>query len=113
VLTRFHSHDRGEWVVLEVTGDLDLATAPSLRQQVVGLLSDGRRRFVIDLTSAGYLDSIGLGMVVAIRKRVRVHDGEVEVVCPEPRLQRVFAIADLDRVFILHTTVDDAVSSAP
>jgi anti-sigma B factor antagonist len=112
VLTRYHSYDRGEWVVLEVTGDLDLGTAPGLRQQVVGLLSSGQRRFVLDLTSSGYIDSVGLGMVVAIRKRVRVHDGEVEVVCPDPRLRRVFAIVDLDRVFTLHATVEEAISSA-
>jgi anti-sigma B factor antagonist len=108
VREQFETYESGDWLVIEATGDLDLAEAPALRQQVVGLLGQGHRRFVIDLRAVGHIDSIGLGMFVAIRKRVRVHGGEVELVCPDPRLRRVFTVVDLDRVFTLHATREAA-----
>ena len=40
-------------------------------------------------------------------RRLRTHDGELSVVCPEPRLRRVFEMCDLDRVFTLYGSVDD------
>jgi anti-sigma B factor antagonist len=103
-----HLSYRGDWVVVEVTGDLDLAAAPALRQEVLALLQAGHRDIVVDLTPTDFLDSIGLGVLVSIWKRVRVHGGSFAVVCPEPRLQRVFRVVDLDRILPLHGTVDEA-----
>jgi anti-sigma B factor antagonist len=102
---------RGDWVVVEITGDLDLATAPALRQEVLALVNSGQRSIVLDLTSTGFLDSLGLGTIVAVWKRLRVLGGELLVVCPEPRLQRVFRVVDLDRILPLHATVEDALGS--
>jgi anti-sigma B factor antagonist len=102
---------RGDWVVVEITGDLDLASAPALRQEVLALVNTGQRSIVLDLTPTGFLDSLGLGTIVAVWKRLRVLGGELLVVCPEPRLQRVFRVVDLDRILPLHATVDDALGS--
>lgn len=83
------------WLVIEVTGDVDLATAPQLRQIVLQQLALGHKMLAIDLTFADFLDSIGLGTLVAVLKRVRVHDGELVVICPEPRLRRLFELTEL------------------
>ena len=99
--------ERDGWTIVEVTGDLDLATAPALRQEVIALIGDGRRRIVLDLTGTDFLDSLGLGLVVAIAKRVRVNGGELAIVCPEPRLKRVFRIVDLDQILPLHESVEE------
>lgn len=87
------------WSVVDVTGDLDMATAPALRQLVLQLLSSGARLIAIDLTAADFVDSTGLGMLVAALKRVRTHDGELVVICPEPRLRRIFELTELVTVF--------------
>lgn len=100
--------DRGDWRVLAVHGDLDLATAPKLRQQVVSEVASGRNRLIIDLSDVDFLDSVGLGILVGALKRVRTRDGDLELVCPERRLRRVFTITDLDRVFTLHQTLAEA-----
>jgi anti-sigma B factor antagonist len=104
---------RGDWTVVEVTGDLDLAAAPGLRRDVLALLSDGRRQIVLDLSATGFLDSVGLGTIVAVWKRIRVHGGALAVVCPDPRLQRVFRVVDLDRVLPLHASLDEATGAHP
>jgi anti-sigma B factor antagonist len=107
-----HLSQRGDWLVVEISGDLDLATAPALRQELLAQLSAGSRKIVIDLTDTEFIDSVGLGLLVAVLKRVRVLDGELAVVCPEPRLRRLFTITDLDRVFVLYDTADAAINAA-
>jgi anti-sigma B factor antagonist len=100
----------GDWVVITVLGDIDLAAAPALRHEVLALLGDGFRQIALDLTPTDFMDSTGLGVVVAIWKRVRVQGGTFAVVCPEPRLKRIFQVIDLDKVLPLHTTVDEVTS---
>jgi anti-sigma B factor antagonist len=95
------------WTVVEVTGDLDMASAPALRQLVLQQLARGDRRIAVDLTAADFVDSSGLGVLVAALKRVRTHDGEFVVVCPEPRLRRVFELTELVSVFGLRSSADE------
>jgi anti-sigma B factor antagonist len=100
----------GDWAVITVLGDVDLASAPALRHEVLALLGDGHRQIALDLTPTDFMDSIGLGVVVAIWKRVRVQGGTFALVCPEPRLKRIFQVVDLDKVLPLHATVDEVTS---
>ena len=102
-----HRSPRDECVVLVLVGELDLAGAPRLRQAVVAETSAGERHVVLDLTAVDFIDSTGWGGVGGALRRLRTHDGELSVVCPEPRLRRVFEMCDLDRVFTLHGSVDE------
>ena len=83
------------WTVVGVTGDLDLGSAPQLRREVLDQLAAGARRIAVDLSSTDFVDSMGLGVLVAVLKRVRTHDGELVVICPEPRLRRLFELTEL------------------
>jgi anti-sigma B factor antagonist len=67
---------------------------------------------VLDLTGVDFIDSFGLGVVIGALKRARLLDGDLRLVVPEPRVRRVFEVCDLDRVFDLHTSVDEAVAAA-
>jgi anti-sigma B factor antagonist len=95
------------WSVIEITGDLDMATAPALRQVILQQLSQGTRYVAVDLTGADFIDSSGLGVLVAALKRVRTHDGELAVVCPDPRLRRSFELTELVSVLGLRDTADE------
>ena len=107
-----HSHREGPWTVLTVAGELDVVGGPELRQQVVAVVADGTANVVLDLTGVDFIDSFGLGVIVGALKRCRLHDGDLRLVVPEPRLRRLFEVCDLDRVFVLHLSSDDAVASA-
>ena len=102
-----HRSPRDGCVVLVLIGELALAGAPRLRQAVVAEAAAGERHVILDLTAVDFIDSTGLGVVVGALRRLRTHDGELSVVCPEPRLRRVFEMCDLDRVFTLYGSVDD------
>jgi anti-sigma B factor antagonist len=106
-----HAMSVRDVTVLALDGALDLVTAPVLRQHVVAEVASGRRWLVLDLTGLSFLDSAGLGQVVASLKRARTHDGDLQVVVPEPRIRRVFEVCDLDRVLPLHVSVDLAVAA--
>lgn len=84
-----------------------MATAPALRQLILQQLSHGTRHIAVDLTSADFVDSSGLGILVAALKRVRTHDGELVVVCPDPRLRRIFELTELVSVLGLRDTADE------
>jgi len=98
--------------VLAVHGEVDVSTAPQLRQQLVELASSGAAHAVVDLEGVDFLDSTGLGVLVSGLKRFRTIDGDLLLVCTHRRVLKVFEITGLTRVFSMHDSVADAVGAA-
>src|SRR6187200_3458531 len=76
----------GDWTVIEVGGEIDVYTAPKLREALVELVNAGRYQIVVDVERVDFLDSTGLGVLVGGLKRVRANDGSLRVVCTQERL---------------------------
>lgn len=108
---RLDVHEQDGWSVLEVAGEIDVATAPRLREQLISLVNDQRYRIVVDLEAVDFIDSTGLGVLIGALKRVRTHDGELVLVVTEPRILKVFEITGLLNVFLVRSDVADAVSA--
>jgi anti-sigma B factor antagonist len=104
--------DQDGWVVLAVSGEIDIATAPSLRERLHALLAEDKRQLIVDLDDVGFLDSTALGVLVGVLKRARSEGGEVRIVCTQPRVRKVFEITRLDSAFDLFDSVDEAVRGA-
>jgi len=104
--------DISGWTVVSVYGELDVATAPDLREQLIELVNQGRSHLVLDLGGIDFLDSTGLGMIVSALKRARTHGGDLRLVCTESRITRLFEITGLDRAVPLLPTVDAAVAGS-
>lgn len=96
--------------ILAISGSVDLTTAPSLRDRLAELIDDGRLCIILDLTGTDFLDSTGLGALVAALKRLRMKSGEIRVVGAGGHVRKVFEITSLDRVFPLHDTLDAALA---
>jgi anti-sigma B factor antagonist len=105
-------HDLDEWTVVRVHGDVDVATAPRLREQLINHVNEGRVWLVLDLDGVDFLDSTGLGVIVGALKRVRTHAGDLRLVCTRPRLRKVFELTALDRALPLSATAEEAVAAA-
>ena len=104
--------ERGDVAVLAVSGEVDVATVPRLREQLHGLVASGTPRIVGDLDAVDFLDSTGLGVLVGALKRVRANGGELALVCTAPRIRKVFEVTGLTKVFSLFDSVDEAVAGS-
>jgi anti-sigma B factor antagonist len=102
----------GALTVVEVGGEIDVYTAPKLREQIVSLVEDGRYHIVVDMEKVEFLDSTGLGVLVGGLKRVRAHDGSLHLVCTQERILKIFRITGLTKVFPIHPSVADALAAA-
>jgi anti-sigma B factor antagonist len=101
---------RSPHTVVAVKGEVDVYTAPRLREKLVELVSQGHLKIVVNLEDVEFLDSTGLGVLVGALKRLRSHDGELSLVCTQQRILKVFEITGLTKVFAIYDTVDSAVT---
>lgn len=101
--------ERGDWSVLQVGGEIDIATAPRLREQLIRLVNDRRFNLVIDLEGVDFIDSTGLGVLIGALKRVKSHDGDLQLVATDSRILKVFEITQLDTIFQIHQSLDTVV----
>jgi anti-sigma B factor antagonist len=97
--------------VIDVQGEIDMYTAPRLRELLIDLVSKGSYRLVVNLDKVGFLDSTGLGVLVGGLKRVRAHDGSLDLVCTQQRILKILTITGLTEVFGIHQTVDQAIAA--
>ena len=100
------------WTVVSIYGELDVATAPALREKLIALVGDGTTQMVLDLEGVDFLDSTGLGTIISALKRVRTHGGDMRLVCTQPRIRRLFEITGLDKAVPLLASLDDAVAGS-
>jgi anti-sigma B factor antagonist len=94
--------------VIELEGEVDVYTAPQLKQQMINLLESGAKELIVDLTKVDYLDSTALGVLIGGLKRMREREGNMVLVCPSPRILRVFEITGLDKIFEIYHSLEDA-----
>jgi anti-sigma B factor antagonist len=105
-------YDRDGIEVVDVEGEVDINTAPRLRELLIDLVSKTSYQLVINLDKVGFLDSTGLGVLVGSLRRVRTHDGSLDLVCTQEQILRIFRITGLTEVFSIYETVDQAIAAA-
>lgn len=97
--------------VVDVTGEVDVYTAPALRERLIALVESGRTDLVVDLTQVRFMDSTGLGLLVGVLKRIRGLGGQLQLVIDDERLLKVFRITSLDQVFTIRASRDEAMAA--
>jgi anti-sigma B factor antagonist len=91
--------------VIAVSGEIDVATAPQLRECLHRVIAQGEPTVVLDLLGVTFLDSTALGVLVGALKRCREHGGDLHVVVADPRIMKIFEITGLTNVFTIADTV--------
>lgn len=94
------------YTVVAVSGDLDVLTAPQLRDRLIEIVERGDRQLLVDLRPTTFVDSSGLSALVTGVKRLRSLGGDIGLVCPPGNVRRLIEISALDQVFILHDDLD-------
>ncbi len=103
----------GDCAVLQVTGEVDVYTAPMLREQMRELSAKGAVHLIADLSRVDFLDSTGLGALVGGLKRLREARGSLALVISTPRILRIFQITGLSKALAVQRSVEDAITADP
>jgi anti-sigma B factor antagonist len=101
------------WSVVEVDGEVDTHTAPMIREGVIKLLDEGHRHFVLDLSFVPFMDSMGLGVIVAITKRIREHEGSLRIASVSGRVLRLFDLSGMRESYEIYPSTREATQSTP
>ena len=107
VLTR--QVDNGVTVVAP-TGRLDVAGAPALKDAISEVVKNGPPRVVLDMEGISFVDSTGLGSVIAALKQIRSSQGDLRLAAPNQQVRVVLELTTLDRVFPYYSTVEEALT---
>ncbi|MEL5957277.1 STAS domain-containing protein [Streptomyces sp. CLV115] len=106
---------QGEWTVLHISGELDLLTAPTVRQSVHDAVAVGRHDVVLDLSEVLFCDSSGVGVLIASRRLMRSCGGRLRLILPArgaeegSHVNRVLAALGVRRLFEVYPDWDTAV----
>ncbi len=98
--------------VVTLAGEIDIYAAPDFKEALVTGIDAGARRMIVDLTDVTFIDSTALGVLVSGARRVRPRDGNLDVVCTDENIIRIFEITGLDRVFDIHLSRTEAIEAS-
>lgn len=106
----FEIHEEGAdgYGLVVVAGEVDVATAPALRDQLDGAIDRGTPWLVVDLSSVSFIDSTGLGVLIGASKRMEEDGGSLRLVVAEPRILKLFEITGLLDLFTIVPSRDQA-----
>src|ERR1700685_1408900 len=104
-----HSKDGIE--IVDVEGEIDVYTPPRLRELLIELVNNRFYQLVGNMEKVEFLDSTCLGVLVGGLKRVRAHDGSLDLVWTQERILQIFRITGGAKVFGIHDTVDEAITA--
>ena len=98
--------------VLDVTGEIDVYTAPQFRDAVNTVINSGQKHLVVDMTNVTYMDSSGFGALLSATRRLRPQGGTVNLVKVSSAIDRILTITRLNTVFTTYGSVEDALAAA-
>ncbi|MFF3736755.1 STAS domain-containing protein [Streptomyces sp. NPDC002566] len=104
-------HTDGDLALARLAGDLDIATAPTLRTQALALIEQGHRHLILDLAAVTFCDSSGFNALIGIYRCVQAADGSLTLSAVPDRLDRLLHLTGLDTLMPAHPTAGDALAA--
>lgn len=93
---------------MTLQGEVDVYTAPRLKEALLELIESGCVRILVDLDGVGFIDSSGLGVLVGGLRRAKERDGAIRLVCTRESVLKIFRITGLDKVFAIFPEAAEA-----
>jgi anti-sigma B factor antagonist len=107
----FTVRKQGGVQVIDVDGQLIVGNRQDLKQRVLDALEAGDRKFLIDFTRTGYIDSSGLGVLVSLSKKIRDEGGDLRLAGLNEDLKTLFELTKLDTLFAITDSADQALAA--
>jgi len=107
----FQVRKQDDVTVIDVEGQLIVGNRQELKQKVLEELESGARKFLVDFSKTGYIDSSGLGVLVSLSKKIREHGGELRLANLNEDLRTLFELTKLDTLFHIAGNREEALAS--
>lgn len=91
----------GSQLVIEIRGEIDIQSAPGLRDELLRVIRRYGAQLALDLAGVTFMDCAGLNVLLATRRRAQLEEGSVRIVRASPRVLRMISLLGLERVFAL------------
>jgi anti-sigma B factor antagonist len=98
-------------VVVGVDGQLIVGNRHELKQKILDALESGEKKFVVDFSRTGYIDSSGLGVLVSLSKKIREAGGDLRLAGLNEDLHTLFELTKLDTLFAIVGSTDEALAA--
>lgn len=105
----FETSVNGDWHVLSVTGEVDVATASSLREQLDIVLSKGATKLAVDLSAVEFIDSTGLSVLVSLARELG--KASTAVITTRPNVLKIIELTSLHEVMTVCSCLDDLLAA--
>jgi anti-anti-sigma factor len=99
--------------IARLRGDLDIATAPALRERLAALLQPPMRLLILDLSEVGFCDAAGLAMLIGTQRRATSLGIALRLAAPRSQVAKVLHATGLDRALSIHPTLAGALTQPP
>jgi anti-sigma B factor antagonist len=98
-------------LVVMLSGEIDLDRAPAVRRQLLDCVKC-QKDVLVDLKAVTYIDSSGIASLVEALQWAKRRGTDLRLVAVSQQAMRVFELARLDKVFVIHPDVDTALAAA-
>ncbi|MBI2251917.1 MAG: STAS domain-containing protein [Armatimonadetes bacterium] len=97
--------------LIEINGEIDVYTSIKVKEVINELIDKGHYQFVISLEGVRYIDSTGLGVLIGALKKVKEHDGNINLICTSPQIKKIFNITGLVKIFEIFKNEEEALKN--
>lgn len=110
-LLKIKVKEAGGLPVIKLVGEIDLSTSPQFKEKIYEIIESGKRDVIVDLNGLDFMDSTGLGVLVAALKKTRMEGGSIRLICKKNNIMKVFTITGLDKVFSIYDNLSELLKS--
>ncbi|HWQ78886.1 MAG TPA: STAS domain-containing protein [Anaerovoracaceae bacterium] len=83
---------------LKAKGEVDISTAPELREYLDGAYKEKKADILLDLDDLTYIDSTGLGVIIGAFGRMQKNDNRITLINPKDNIKKLLSVTSLDRI---------------
>ncbi len=102
---------RGDVVVLDISGEIDLYNAPEIKDIINKLIEEKRYNVIINLEKVSYIDSSGIGALISSLSNLKKYQGGLKIINVYASVRKVFELTKLTSFFEIYDSEEDALET--
>ena len=105
------SRSKGDAVILDITGEIDLYNAPEIKDIINNLIDQRKYNVVINLEKVSYIDSSGIGVLISSLSNLKKYQGGLKIINVFASVRKVFELTKLTSFFEIFDSEEEAINS--